>query len=90
MSKFSKDFLAASDRETLITFVSLIAAAYAWIVAEELFLGVAMGLAMHAIQVVAYEYVALRKGWKGLEVTRAFRTHVLPHLRQVLARVQRA
>lgn len=90
MSKFSKDFLAASDRETILTFVSLLAAAYAWIVAEELFLGVAMGLAMHAILVGAYEYLAARKKWKSLEVTHAFRTHVLPHLRQLLARVQRA
>lgn len=90
MKEFAQDFLSASDRETALTFVSLLAAAYAWIVAEELFLGIAMGLAMHAIQVTAYEYLARRNGWKGLEVTKAFCAYALPHLRQILAKVQRA
>ena len=90
LKEFAQEFLNASDRETALTFVSLLAAAYAWIVAEELFLGIAMGLAMHAIQVVAYEYLAERKGWKSLEVTKAFRTHALPRFRYILAKVQRA
>lgn len=90
MKEFAQEFLNASDRETALTFVSLLAAAYAWIVAEELFLGIAMGIAMHAIQVIAYEYLAERKGWKSLEVTNAFRAYVLPRLRQVLSKVQRA
>lgn len=90
MKEFAQDFLSASDRETALTFVSLLAAAYAWIVAEELFLGIAMGIAMHAILVSGYEYLAIRNGWKSLEVTKAFYAHVLPHLRQLLARIQRA
>lgn len=90
MSKFSKEFLAASDRETILTFVSLLAASYAWIVAEELFLGIAMGIAMHAIQVAAYEYLAQRHDWKRLIIADAFRAHVLPHLLRVISKVQRA
>jgi hypothetical protein len=90
MSKFSKEFLAASDRETVITFVSLLAASYAWIVAEELFLGIAIGIAMHAIQVAAYEYLAARNGWKRLHVADAFRAHVLPHLLRIISKAQRA
>jgi hypothetical protein len=90
MKEFAQDFFNASDRETAITFVSLLAAAYAWIVAEELFLGIGMGLAMHAIQVTAYEYLAQRFGWKRLEVAIAFRKHILPRLLELRSMRQRA
>lgn len=90
MKEFANDFLSASDRETALTFVSLIVAAYGVVVIENLAIAIAMGIAMHAIQVVAYEYLAERKGWKSLEATHAFRTYALPYLRQILAKVQRA
>lgn len=90
MKKFINEVFASSDRETALMFVSLLAAAYAWIIAEELFLGIAMGIAMHAMQVAAYEFLAARNKWKSLSTAKAFRTHILPRLEYVLSKVQRA
>lgn len=90
MKTFIAESFASSDRETILTFVSLLAAAYAWIIAEELFLGIAMGVAMHAMQVTAYEYLAARYNWKRLATANAFRRHLLPRLHDMLSKVQRA
>lgn len=90
MKEFAQDFLKVSDRETALTFASLVVAAYAWIITEKLFIGIITGIAMHAIQIIAYEYLAARYGWKSLDVTRAFRTHLLPRLQYVLSKMQRA
>lgn len=90
MKGFITNFFESWDRETSLTFVSLIVAAYAWIVAEEIVLGIAMGIAMHAIQVSAYEYLAARYGWKRLAIADAFRAHVLPSLLRIISKAQRA
>jgi|GEM_PF-4476252 len=90
MKEFTRSFLTTSDRETALTFVSLLAAAYAWIITENLFIGIAVGIAMHAIQVIAYEYLATRYDWKRLEIADAFRAHVLPSLLRIISKMQRA
>lgn len=90
MKEFAKNFLETSDRETALTFVSLLAASYAWITTEELLLGIAVGIAMHAMQVVAYEYLATRYKWKRLEIADMFRAEVLPHLMRLRSKTQNA
>jgi hypothetical protein len=90
MKAFAQNFFETWDRETSLTFASLIVAAYAWIVAEEIVLGIAMGIAMHAIQVSAYEYLAARNDWKRLAIADAFRAHILPSLLRIISKAQRA
>ncbi|OHB20131.1 MAG: hypothetical protein A2854_04940 [Parcubacteria group bacterium RIFCSPHIGHO2_01_FULL_56_18] len=90
MKAFAQNFFETWDRETTLTFVSLVVASYAWIVAEELFLGIAMGIAMHAIQVVAYEFLAARFGWTNLDIADFARTHALPRIMHFVSKTQRA
>ena len=88
--EYMKEQFRTWDRETSLTFISMIVAAYAFVVMEKPLVGIAMGIAMHAIQVAAYEFVAPRFGWKPLEITIAFNRHVAPHLARVISRFQRA
>ncbi|OGG60825.1 hypothetical protein A2765_01820 [Candidatus Kaiserbacteria bacterium RIFCSPHIGHO2_01_FULL_56_24] len=80
IKEFSRDFVASWDRETTLIFASMLVASYAWIVTERIFLGMAVGIAMHAIEVTAYEILAARFSWKRLSIADAFRTHVLPRI----------
>lgn len=90
IKEFSRDFVASWDRETTLIFTSMLVASYAWIVTERLFLGLAVGIAMHAIEVIAYEILAARFSWKHLGLANTFYTHVLPHLRHLFSPRQRA
>jgi hypothetical protein len=93
IKEFTREFIAVSDRETSITFVSMLVASYAWIVSERLMIGFAVGIAMHAIQMIAYEILARRFGWQHLGLAEAFYTHVLPrarHLASLFSPRQRA
>lgn len=90
MKAFIKSFLESWDRETTLTFVSLVVASYAWITSEKLIVAAAVGIAMHAIQVVAYEYLAMSFNWKRLEIADFARTHVPSRLLRLLSKTQNA
>jgi len=85
-----KEQLKSWNRETTLAFVSMMVASYAWIVMEKFLVAVAIGIAMHAIQVLVYEFLARRFGWEQLEIAQAFHKHVFPRFVRLFSKTQRA
>src|SRR3989344_2421248 len=84
-----KEQLKSWNRETTLAFVSMMVASYAWIVMEKFLVAVAIGIAMHAIQVLVYEFLARRFGWEQLEIAQAFHKHVFPRFVRLFSKTQR-
>lgn len=85
-----KEYFSAWDRETSLMFMSMIVGAYAWVMTERIVIGLAVGLAMYAIEVIAYQALASRFSWHDLEITTAFNTHLAPRIHTLLSKTQRA
>lgn len=85
-----KELFQTWDRETTLTFVSMIVAAYAWIITEKLLIGIAVGISMHALLVIAYELCAARFSWPSLSIADFFYTEVRPRVLGLFSKTQRA
>ncbi len=67
------------NRETALTFLSLVIASASWISTEHFLMSVAVGLAAHSLFILMYEVCGHRYGWAPLPVTRTLvRDVVLP------------
>ncbi len=87
MKAFITSFIEASDRETALSLVSMIVASYAWIITEKLPVGIAVGIAMHALLVIGYEALANRFSWPPLTYATAFRARALPYIQRITSRI---
>lgn len=85
-----KEYFSTWDRETSLMFTSMIVGAYAWVMTERIFIGIAVGLAMYAIEVVVYQLLASRFGWRDVESAILFNRHVVPRFARLFSKTQRA
>ncbi|MFZ2555545.1 MAG: hypothetical protein WAZ27_01060 [Minisyncoccia bacterium] len=85
-----KEYFGTWDRETTLMFMSMVVGAYAWVMTERIFIGVAVGLAMYAIEVIAYQFLASRLGWRDVEAALLFDQHIAPRISRLLSKTQRA
>lgn len=85
-----KEYFSTWDRETSLMFMSMVVGAYAWIMTERIFIGIAVGLAMYAIEVVAYQLAASRFLWRDVEAAILFNQHILPHFSRLFSKALRA
>ena len=75
------------NRDTTLVFMSMLVASYAWIATERLFIGIPVGIAMHALTTLVYEALAYRFGWRHLSYVEDF---VLPFLARFFRNAQSA
>lgn len=85
-----KEYFTDWDRDTSLMFMSMLVGAYAWVMTERLMIGIAVGFAMYAIEVVVYQFLASRLSWRNVEAVTWLNQHVIPRLARLFSRTQRA